>query len=84
MKSKIVDTIDRTVSTPAYVTEWEWTDIALRAIRKTIAMMYDNEPDKKDSTNRLMWEQEMREIRKWAVDVHNRRIKCNICKLRGE
>lgn len=84
MKRKTADTIDGVLSTPTHITEWEWTIIALRAIRKTIAMMYDNEPDKKDSVNRLSWEQEMREIRKWAIDVHNRRITCNIHKLKGE
>ena len=63
---------------PKIVSEWEWTQAALRVINKSILMMYENEPDKKDIVNRVPWEQEMHELRKWAISIHNRRIQVNM------
>ena len=67
---------------PKIVTEWEWTEAAVRVIKKCIRMMYENEPDKKDVANRIPWEQEMHELRRWAISVHNRRINVNMKRLR--
>lgn len=52
---------------------WESTEAALRAINKAFMLLHDNKP-KKDSPEEAVWEEELKEVRKWAVSVNYRRI----------
>ena len=55
---------------------WEQTEAAMSAIDKTVKLMCELKP-KKDSPNEKVWEAEMKEVRKWIVSVHYRRIAIN-------
>ncbi len=71
---------------PKMVSEWEWTEAALRVVNTALNVMHDKEPDKKDAKqahNRLLWEQEMHELRRWAISIHNRRIADNVKRLKN-
>jgi hypothetical protein len=56
---------------------WEKTDAALRAINKLFCLLHDNKPAK-SSPEEAIWEAELKEVRQWAISVHERRINLNI------
>ena len=60
---------------------WEQTDSALSVIHKTVHMMCDLKP-KSGTAEEKAWENEMKELRKWAILVHERRIAINVKRLK--
>jgi len=56
---------------------WEETEAALRVIHKLFIQLHDAKP-KKDSPDEKLWEEELKEVRKWAIIVNNRRVLLNI------
>lgn len=55
---------------------FEATDSALRAINKLFFLLHEQKPAK-GSPEEQAWEAELKEVRRWAIDVHYRRI--DIC-----
>lgn len=62
---------------------WEETEAALRVIHKLFIQLHDAKP-KKDSPDEKLWEEELKEVRKWAINVNNRRVALNIERQRKE
>lgn len=58
---------------------WDETEAALRAINKLFIYLHDTKP-KKDSPEEKVWEAELKEVRKWAISVGDRRIQILIRK----
>ena len=54
--------------------KWEDTDAALSAARKLIIRLHNETGDK------AQIEAELKEVRKWCIEMHNRRIAINIRK----
>ena len=62
---------------------WKNTEIALKAVYRLIHLMCDIKPSSKTSpVEYKAWDDEMKEIRKWCVNVHERRIELNIRDLK--
>lgn len=60
---------------------WEATEAALSAAKKLLIHLHNNKPPetkKKDSPEELFFEDELKEVRKWCVSIHERRIQVNI------
>ena len=59
---------------------WEETDAALRAIKKIILLLHETRPSEKskDEALKKVFEDELKEIRKFAISVHERRIRLNL------
>lgn len=66
------------VQTDPYDT-WEETEAALKVVYRLVYQMHETKPSK-GSAEEVLWEQEMREIRKWAIHLNYRRININIRK----
>jgi hypothetical protein len=60
---------------------WERTEHALKVIHRTVHLMCELRP-KSGTPEEKIWEAEMRELRKWIVQVHERRIALNIMDLK--
>jgi hypothetical protein len=58
------------------------TDAALEAIFKLVYVYCEVKPPKTRPKELAIWEAEMKEVRKWAVQIHDRRIELNIRKLK--
>lgn len=54
--------------------KWEDTEAALTAARKLIVLLCN------ESGEKAKVEAELKEVRKWCVEIHNRRIAINIRK----
>jgi hypothetical protein len=59
---------------------WEATDDALFSLNLIITMMCDIKPNEKTSkpAEIKLWNARMREVRKWGVQIHERRIQLNV------
>lgn len=58
---------------------WDNTDSALSAVFKLMYYMHENKP-LKGSVEEVRWESELKEIRKWCISIHVRRIALNMQK----
>ena len=59
---------------------WEATDAALFSLNAMIIMLCDIKPNEKTAkpAEILLWNARMKEVRKWCVQVHERRIQLNV------
>ena len=56
---------------------WAATEAALRAINKLFILLHNAKPKetpKRDSPAEKAWEEELKEVRKWAISLNYRRI----------
>ena len=58
---------------------WEKTESALAVIKRAVFLMCELRP-KGGTPEEKVWEDEMRELRKWIIHVHERRILLNMGK----
>lgn len=62
---------------------WERTERALAVIYRAVHVMCEIRP-KSGTPEEKVWDAEMRELRKWIVQVHERRIALNIKDLEAK
>jgi hypothetical protein len=66
---------------------WAATDAALRAINKLFILLHNTKPKetpKRDSPAEKAWEEELKEVRKWAISLNYRRVQLNIDQINKE
>ena len=56
--------------------KWEDTEAALSAANKLIISLHNES----NASNKVKIESELKEVRKWCVEIHNRRIEINLRK----
>ena len=56
--------------------KWEDTEAALAAASKLLILLHNES----NTSNKAKIEVELKEVRKWCVELHNRRIAINIRK----
>ena len=56
--------------------KWEDTESALSAANKLIISLHNES----NTSNKAKIESELKEVRKWCVEIHNRRIEINLRK----
>lgn len=62
--------------------EWDKTEAALRVIKALLITLHNNKPAKEDPAL-VAWELGIQEVRVWALIIHNRRIACNIARMKA-
>lgn len=61
---------------------WEKTEAAGRALYRIMHLLHEIKPEKCELEELQRWEAELKEVRAWAVSIHNRRIALNMERMK--